>query len=209
MSFHGFTEADFATFQIDGLEQRMQAIRERIQPKFHAVSAQILEDVALMAGREMHLHVAKHARRTVNPPKDTWMSLCHNKKGYKQHPHFQVGLYDDRLFIWFALIYEAPNKREIATRLLKQQKRLFKEIPDDYALSQDHMNKAFTTFGKLKTKDITAALERFRDVKSAELLIGKVLMADDPLLTDGTALLELIRSTFEQLMPIYQCAMEA
>lgn len=208
MIFNGFTQEDFATFEIEGLEPRMDAIRTRIQPKFRAIAAETMEDTALLAGRELFPHVAKHARRTVNPPKDTWMSYCHNKKGYKQHPHFQVGLYDDRVFIWFALIYEAPNKQEIAAKLLKQQKKLFKEIPSDFALSQDHMNKDFRSFASLSSKDVIAALERFRDVKSAELLIGRVLMADDPILSDGPAFLALVRETFATLMPIYYAAME-
>lgn len=208
MTFNGFDQSDFDTFLIDGLEQRMQAIRERIQPKFQAIAAAILNDAAALAGNEMFLHVARHARRKVNPPADTWMAICHNKKGYKQHPHFQIGLYDDRVFIWFALIYEAPNKREIAQRLLKQQSKLFKSIPKDYALSVDHMKKDAASFGSLAAKDFTAALERFRDVKLAELLIGRVLMADEPVLKNGPAFLALVRETIEQLMPIYRVAMK-
>nr|MBU5222976.1 DUF1054 family protein [Vibrio cholerae] len=32
MSFTGFTQKDFDTFTIDGLDARMEAIQERIQP---------------------------------------------------------------------------------------------------------------------------------------------------------------------------------
>ncbi len=206
MAFNGFTQADFDSFQIDGLEPRMQAIRERIQPKFHAIAAEVLADASVLAGDELFLHIARHARRKVNPPADTWMSLCYNKKGYKQHPHFQVGLYDDRVFVWFALIYEAPNKAEIAERLLRHRSKLYKHIPKHYALSVDHMRKDFASFEAVSSKDFTAALERFRDVKSAELLIGRVLMMDDPLLADGPAFLELVRDTIAHLAPVYQIA---
>src|SRR5699024_11327687 len=71
-----------------------------------------LEDVRAMVGSDMHLHIAKHARRTVNPPNDTWMAIAGNKRGYKKHPHFQVGLWDDHLFIWLAYIYELPRSEE-------------------------------------------------------------------------------------------------
>ncbi len=206
MVFNGFTKSDFDSFQIDGLESRMQAIRERIQPKFHAIASEIMTDASVIVGDELFLHVAKHARRKVNPPADTWMSLCHNKKGYKQHPHFQVGLYDDRVFVWFALIYEAPNKTDIAQRLLQQKSKLYKTIPKHYALSVNHMKKDFTSFDSIPQKQFIAALERFRDVKSAELLIGRVLMSNDPILTDGPAFLQLIRDTITQLTPIYHAA---
>lgn len=209
MTFNGFTKEDFDCFLIDGLVPRMQAIRERIQPKFQAISDEIIHDIAVQTGNEMFLHIARHARRKVNPPADTWMSFCHNKRGYKQHPHFQIGLYDDRVFIWFALIYEAPNKSAIASRLLKQQKKLFKDLPKSLSLSMDHMNKDYTPLAKLTARDITLALERFRDVKSAELLIGRVIMADDPILSDATRFLELARETFEQLMLIYRVSMSS
>jgi uncharacterized protein YktB (UPF0637 family) len=39
MTFTGFIPTDFAAFQIDGLEARMEAIRERIQPKFRALGS--------------------------------------------------------------------------------------------------------------------------------------------------------------------------
>ncbi len=204
MSFNGFTATDFETFQIDGLERRMQAIRERIQPKFKQIAALVIDETTMQAGREMHLHVAKHARRKVNPPADTWMALCHDKRGYKQHPHFQVGLYDDRAFVWFALIYEAPNKKEIAGKLLKKKAQIFKQIPKEYVLSTDHMKKDAVPFGKLNSKSFAAALERFRDIKKAELLIGRQLPADDPVLQNGPAFIQLVRETIEQLMPVYK-----
>src|SRR6478735_5437092 len=124
MSFTGFTQDDFDTFAIDGLDGRMEAIRERIQPKFKALGDSLAQDLSLFAGTEMFLHIAKHLRRKINPPVDTWMAICPNKRGYKQVPHFQVGLFDDRVFIWLALIYELPNKSNIATTYLKHIKTI-------------------------------------------------------------------------------------
>src|SRR5690606_31613238 len=95
MQFTGFTQQDFDTFHIEGLEDRMEAIQQRIQPKFQAIGDVLTDDLSAMVGSEMYLHIAKHARRTVNPPKDTWLAIAGNKRGYKQHPHFQVGLFDD------------------------------------------------------------------------------------------------------------------
>jgi uncharacterized protein YktB (UPF0637 family) len=206
MSFHGFTQTDFDTFRIQGLEQRMIAIRERIQPKFHAIAKEILDNVKIMVGDDMYLHVARHARRKVNPPNDTWLALCHNKRGYKQHPHFQVGLYDDRVFIWFALIYEVPNKKAIAEKMIKNQNKLFNPIPKDSVISTDHMKKEAALLGDLTKKELTVILERFRDVQQAELLVGKHIRPDDPVLMNGEAFIELVKQTFEQLLPLYRYA---
>lgn len=95
MDFTGFMEEDFDAFTIDGLDERMEAIRERIQPKFKSIGDELSGPLSEMTGKEMHVHIAKHARRTKNPPNDTWMAFCHDKRGYKKHPHFQIGLFDD------------------------------------------------------------------------------------------------------------------
>lgn len=203
MNFQGFMPSDFETFTIDGLSARMEAIQERIQPKFRAVGEMLAHDLSVLLGTEMFLHIARHARRTVNPPKDTWLAICNNKRGYKQHPHFQVGLYDDHLFIWLAFIYELPNKRNIASTFLEYQEEIRKQLPDDFVISMDHMKKDKQ---RLDAIDLNQALTRFRDVKKAELLLGRHVAADDPLVRNGQALYELIIKTFETLVPVYWLA---
>ncbi|WP_138751741.1 DUF1054 domain-containing protein [Paenibacillus sinopodophylli] len=202
----GFTQADFDVFNLEGLAERMNAIQCQIQPKFHAIGGQLAVDAAVHAGNEMYLHVARHARRKVNPPKDTWLAICSNKRGYKAHPHFQLGLFDDHLFLWLALIYEVPNKANIATAFLNQIDDVIAHVPNDYVLSLDHMKKESTAVSDMSKQDWQNALIRFRDVQKAELLIGRHLQAGDPLLRDGDALLALASTTYETLMPLYRMA---
>ncbi|RCW46612.1 YktB family protein [Paenibacillus prosopidis] len=202
----GFTQADFDVFGLEGLEERMAAIQNLIQPKFRAIGEQLSVDAAVHAGNEMYLHVARHARRKVNPPKDTWLAICSNKRGYKAHPHFQLGLFDDHLFLWLALIYEVPNKSNIAAAYLNQLDDVIAAVPKDYVLSQDHMKKESTVIGDMSRQDWTNALVRFRDVKKAELLIGRHIKANDALLRDGDALLQFASTTYETLMPLYRMA---
>ena len=201
MLFEGFEISDFETLTINGLDERMEAIRERIQPKFKAIGEALTDDVAAIAGNEMFLHIAKHARRTKNPPNDTWLAFCHNKRGYKKHPHFQIGLFDDHVFLWLAYIYEIPNKKEFATSLLANLNSLASTIPKDYLISLDHTKKEAQTVEKI---DLQVALERFRDVKKAEFLIGRHVSSSDPLLTDGKAFLHFAKETFKTLMPLYR-----
>ncbi|NEW05384.1 DUF1054 domain-containing protein [Paenibacillus sp. SYP-B3998] len=209
MSFNGFTQHDFDTFAIEGLEGRMEAIRERIQPKFKELGDSLCHDLSILAGNEMFLHIAKHARRKVNPPVDTWMAFCPNKRGYKQVPHFQVGLFDDHVFIWLALIYELPNKGNIASRYMREVDHLQKGLPSDFLLSFDHMKKDTVPVDELDHDGWNAALSRFRDVKKAELLIGRNIASVDPLLGKGEEFEQLIKHTFETLMPLYRMAVNA
>ncbi|MFP3360630.1 DUF1054 family protein, partial [Planococcus sp. SIMBA_143] len=46
MSFQGFTSEDFNTFNIEGLEERMAAIQDRIQPKFQEVGSLLTDYLA-------------------------------------------------------------------------------------------------------------------------------------------------------------------
>jgi uncharacterized protein YktB (UPF0637 family) len=205
MQFIGFTQQDFETFAIDGLDERMKAIRERIQPKFKVIGEILKDDLSILVGSEMFLHIAKHARRTKNPPKDTWLAISHNKRGYKSHPHFQVGLFDDHVFIWLAYIYELPNKQKFAQKFLDHVNTIKKIIPNDFVISLDHTKKDAQLMNEI---DIEKALIRFRDVKKAEFLVGRHIEANDPILKDGEKFINITRETFKTLVPIYHLSFD-
>ncbi|GKU78448.1 DUF1054 domain-containing protein [Paenibacillus sp. L3-i20] len=202
----GFHTTDFDVFQLQGLEERMAGIQTHIRPKFQAIGERLALELSLLSGNEMFLHIAKHARRKVNPPKDTWLALCNNKRGYKAHPHFQLGLFDDHLFIWLALIYELPNKKGIASTFLNNIDQVMSTVPADYVISYDHMKKDCATVGEMTPQDWETSLGRFRDVQKVELLIGRHIAMDDELLQDGDALLDFTVSTYKQLIPLYHMA---
>lgn len=196
-----FTQDDFDTFKIAGLTERMEAIQTRIQPTFKRIGDELTDDITALVGSEMYVHIARHARRTVNPPNDTWMAFAGNKRGYKKHPHFQVGLWDDHLFIWLAFIYELPNKTNIATTFLENIDEMDTIIPDDFVISLDHMKKDAV---KKKNIDLEKALTRFHNVKKAEFLVGYHIEPSDPILQDENALLSFIKETYQTLIPIYR-----
>ncbi|WP_066176381.1 YktB family protein [Bacillus marinisedimentorum] len=205
MQFDGFTKQDFQTFQIEGLDDRMAAIKERIQPKFSSLGSALAEDVAAFAGNEMHLHIAKHARRTKNPPKDTWLAIAHDKRGYKKHPHFQLGLFDDHVFLWLAYIYEMPDKEKAAKTFLESSEDILSQLPDSYLISPDHMKKDDLPLTK---ENLISTLERFRDVKKGEFLLGRKIYSDDPMLKNGEKVYQFAKETYQTLMPMYKMSMQ-
>ena len=117
----------------------MDALKLHIRPKLEEIGAYFSPTLSSMAGEEMFAHVAKHARRTINPPNDTWVAFASNSRGYKMLPQFQIGLWGTHLFVWFAIIYEAPHKAEFGKKLEKQTKKIIQEIPKDFVWSVDHM----------------------------------------------------------------------
>lgn len=49
----------------------MEALQEQIQPKFRNIGERLVSEISSLTGEEMFLHIAKHLRRTTNPPDDS------------------------------------------------------------------------------------------------------------------------------------------
>lgn len=198
-----FSEKDFNVFTIEGLDERMEALTEVVRPKFHDLGAQFASYFSAATGDEFFYHVAKHARRTVNPPKDSWVAFAPYKRGYKSLPHFQIGLWNSHLFIAVAVIYEAPNKQEMATRLLNSLD-VFQNIDETYSISGDHMSPVYEKLVRdRKNEQLTALLTRLHNVKKGEFLIGRFLSADEASNLTEQQFNELASETFKTLLPIY------
>lgn len=204
MSFNGFSTADFAVFDLPGFQERMRAIKEIVRPKLEILGALMAPRLTEMVGVPMYAHVAKHARRTVNPPKDTWVAWSASPRGYKAHPHFQVGLWGTHVFAQFALIYEAPHKARFARTLRDNLPTL--KIPGDFVWSGDHTQPGAVAHGEMDEAALRAFLERLEKVQKAEALCGIHLKAGDPLLADGEALLERFTEVFQATLPLYRMA---
>ncbi|MGK4151050.1 DUF1054 domain-containing protein [Kurthia gibsonii] len=200
-----WTNQDFDVFTIDGLEPRMDALKERIRPKFEELGAIFSNYFTTQLGEEFFPHVAKHARRKTNPPNDSWVAFAPYKRGYKAMPHFQIGLFESHLFINLAVIYEAPNKVAIANHLLEHED-LITALPASFYISGDHMS---PKTDEISVESAEKILMRFRDVKKGEVLIGVKVLRDDAIQLSEKELLALIEQTFETLLPIYRAMVSA
>ena len=197
-----WTTQDFDVFQINGLEQRMEALISLVRPKFNLLGEDFSAYFSSKLGEEFFPHVAKHARRTVNPPKDSWVAFAPYKRGYKALPHFQIGLWGTHLFIVLAIIYEAPQKNMFAERLLAK-KTLFNELPNDFIISGDHMSPLAIPLSEAKDEKLEQYLVRLRDVKKGEFLVGRHIPREEAITLSADDLHGIIEETFDALLPIY------
>lgn len=204
VTFTGFTQEDFNVFTVDGLEERMSELKSKIRPKLELLGDQFAPTLASLTGDEMFFHVAKHARRSVNPPDDTWVAFANSKRGYKKLPHFQIGLWETHLFVYFALIYESPIKASYGTLLEQKAEDILSQIPNDFVWSKDHTKPDVTTQSQLTTEEFISLAKRLQEVKKAEILCGIHIDATDPILQNGQELLEKMNDTFHKLMPLYK-----
>lgn len=204
--FQGFTDQDFNVFEIEGLESRMEALIDTIRPKLQALGQHFSQELSVLSGEEIFSHVAKHARRTINPPKDTWVAFAANKRGYKMMPHFQIGLWGTHLFIWYAVIYEAPSKADIGKKFMQHADFIQNHVPAEFVWSLDHMQPGSQKHQDLSSEDLEMMFTRLQTIKKAELLCGIQIPRKQAVKMSGDELIEKITKTFEQLMPLYKLA---
>lgn len=203
MTIVKWKEEDFQVFEIEGLEERMEALTTIIRPKFQQLGESFSGYFSTQTGEEFFAHVAKHARRTVNPPKDSWVAFAPYKRGYKSLPHFQIGLWGTHIFIVVAIIYEAPQKQEMAQRLLANIQTI-KNLADDYVLSGDHMQPTVISLEEARDENLEQLLVRLRDVKKGEFLIGRHIQAKEAVKLSEEQFLQVVEQTFEELLPVYK-----
>ncbi len=201
-----FTDEDFAVFSILGLDARMKALKQHVRPKLEILGEVIIPTLTALIGEPVFAHVAKHARRTVNPPDDTWVAWATNKRGYKAHPHFQVGLWSTHLFIMFALIYECPQKPAFARNLKEHYQEIRKGLPGHFVISWDHTRPDAIPLHQLSSADLNQGLGKLETLKKVEFLCGIHLNRRDSTLLASDSLIHTVEETFTSLYPLYELA---
>lgn len=84
------TEADFQVFAIEGFAPRMEAFQSTLRPRLVALGEHLAPALAAQVGHPLYVHVARHARRTVHPPPESWCAFAPVARGYKAVAHLAV-----------------------------------------------------------------------------------------------------------------------
>lgn len=190
-----FTQAIFAPFEDPTLTGRLGLIRRDVHPLFEAVGQRLLAQLEASTGLALTLHLAQHRRRFKNPPPDTWLALATNPRGYKMQPHIEVGIWDDRLFIWLAMLQESKPVQLDAT----WWQQAVSALPSGLELSGDHTKKVSEP---LSEEAVSRLWRRFETTKAGEFLVGKTLLKTDPLWQTPEAVDQLISQTVAALGPL-------
>lgn len=193
-----YQDCDFTIFADPTLSGRLAKIRTNLDPKFLATVAALQPQLADV-GVPVYPHVALHRRRTKNPPPDTWVALSTSKRGYKMLPHFELGLWDDRLYIWLVVLQEARERTALLKRVRPQ---ILAGLPDNFEWADDHTDK--TNHYPLTRQGI-AQLMATQDRPHAEWLVGRTFARGSGFF-HGTAAQQLltIQTTIAALVPVYR-----
>lgn len=201
-----WNEQDFEVFNTPGLDARMNALKEYVRPKFEELGTEFSSFFSGKTGDEFFPHVAKHMRRTVNPPNDSWVAFAPYKRGYKAVPHFQIGMWESHVFIILAVIYEAPNKTAMAENLMNSD--VLDLLPNDFVASGDHMKPQSDALIQLGEDGMEKLLLRLRNVKKGEFVIGRHLTREQAASLSKEQFLQFAEETFEALLPVYNTLLQ-
>ncbi|WP_413627767.1 DUF1054 family protein [Fructilactobacillus vespulae] len=193
-----FTNTDFNVFNDPTLDGRMDKIRTIIDPKFEQFATKALE-ILKQDGDDWYAHVAKHRMRNKYAPDNTWVAFSTNKRGYKMLPHFELGFWQDHLYLYLAVESNMKPKQldDIYPKLAAIQP-LVAELPDHYFISRDHMVNQ-----TVPISDYPDAIAGYQQYKSNEVLVGIKIDHTDPRL--GTEQLETdLLKTLQTLIPLYE-----
>ena len=197
-----FTQKSFEIFSIDGLEARMAEIRSEIQPVFSEIGQKLLTELsAKISNQEFYFHIAQHRRRTANAPENTWSAISTKARGYKMEAHFQLGIWEDYVFIYLSMIDQPKKQKEYAELLTNLS--VEKMLTEDFIISKDHTKSEVFTLSAF-----SEAAERLGKVKKSELEIGRLWPKERFDGKEDSKILAEMLETIDQLLPIYQKLME-
>ena len=116
----GFSAKHFAIFDIDGFQPRMEALKEHVRPRLEQLGHELGAALHAATGDDFHPHVAKHQRRTVHPPPETWVALGPSPRGYKRYGYLALVISSHGLHTRVVVKQEADLRAKMATNFRKQ-----------------------------------------------------------------------------------------
>jgi hypothetical protein len=160
----GFIPADFEVFQVEGFNHRMAQIYEHVRPKLIRLGGELAPELARKLHLEFFPHVAKHARRTVNPPAETWCAFGPSPKGYKRYGYLALCVSSVGLHARLVVKPEADHRPQIAEGLRRKTGELvrsfkgvglgrydkwnFRDLPQPLAGNQELWSELADALGK-------------------------------------------------------------
>jgi uncharacterized protein YktB (UPF0637 family) len=128
MATLGFYRADFQVFEVEGFSQRMAQLYATVRPKLLRLGDELVPEMARKLDLEFFPHVARHARRTVNPPPETWCAFGPSARGYKRYPYLGLCISRFGLHARVVVKSEADSRPQMAAVLQRRAAELTRAL---------------------------------------------------------------------------------
>jgi uncharacterized protein YktB (UPF0637 family) len=202
-----FGAADFKVFDVDGFQPRMGEIRVRIRPKLETLGRSLAPALARSLGGETFAHVAKHARRTVNPPDDTWVAFGPDRRGYKKHCHFKVAVSRRCVRFLFEIGPEHADKKRWSAAWKKNAGKLAPVLRRMKGLAwfkNEHDETPVAALGDMSPDELAAMADEISRTRDGQLVLGRVVAAEEAARWTEAQYRTAALETFRALVPLYR-----
>ena len=207
MPSRAFVAGDFRVFDVRGFPARMREIRARLRPKLEALGHSLAPAVARSIGGETFAHVAKHARRTVNPPDDTWVAFGPEARGYKKHGHFKVAVSRGGVRFLFEIGPEHADKRRWAAAWKRSAPRLgpvLRRVKSLAWFKDEHDEEPAALLADLSPDALGELADELTRTRDGQLVVGRAVPAAEAARWTDTQYRAAALETFRALAPLYR-----
>jgi len=201
-----FTRNDFKIFELSDFRERMAAIRSRIQPKLASIGGGLSPLVSALVDAPLFVHVAKHMRRTVNPPNDTWAAFSGNPRGYKADVHFKVAV--SRHCV--RLLFEAGPEYYAKADWARNWANNFSEFSPGLRSSKnlewfanEHDEDSASLLHALAPADFKKLGRELTRRKDGQLVIGRRIASQEFCALSSKQLERMAEDTFKPIAPLF------
>jgi len=197
-----FKPKDFGIFGITGFQDRMDAIRRTIQPKLTSIGSALAPGVSAAVDRPLFVHVAKHARRTVNPPDDTWAALGCHSRGYKMDVHFKVAVSRNCLRLLFEAGPEYYDKTAWARAWSGECAGIVQGLKGLSWFKNEHDEEPEAEIGSIS--DEKKLGEELTSRRDGQFVLGRRIGVKELAVMNPKAFEKLAIATFTALSPLFK-----
>lgn len=199
-----FTTKDLEVFQIPGFQERMAALKARIRPKLEALGESIGPLLMKQFKREFFAHTAKHMRRKVNPPDETWVALGPQLRGYKAYIHFAFCVGKGGAQARVVMKDESQMRKALGENLIANL-AFFERHGKEFSGLNDYTRRdaEYRPFPIRNMADfIKETADRLTKLKSSHFDVGVELKLH------GSDLERQLLKTWEKLSSFYECGLQ-
>jgi uncharacterized protein YktB (UPF0637 family) len=196
----GFTPADFGVFKVEGFNERMERIYALVRPKLVRLGDELAPELARNLRMEFFPHVAKHARRTVNPPPETWAAFGPSAKGYKRYGYLALCISGAGVHARVVVKSEADKRPMMAQGLQARGDRLIKELKSTKISRYDGWDFSGLPSPQAADRELFNSLSQALNKKTGGIDLGFGWNVKDAVKLDRAELLD----AFRELEPIYR-----
>jgi uncharacterized protein YktB (UPF0637 family) len=201
----GFKPVDFEVFKVEGFNERMQQIYALVRPKLLKLGDELAPELGRKLHTEFFPHVARHARRTVNPPPETWAAFGPSPRGYKRYGYLALCISSVGLHARVVVKSEADNRVDMAQNLKRRASQLVKDFKGSPLARYDKWDFARLPDGQRVEPELIETLADGVAKKTGGLDLGFGWSLRESVRLDRAEVLD----AFRELEPLYRILREA